>query len=108
MILIHNLEGKRNGIIYIYLGVALAAVDFVMLNGLPPGLISGIAIVIVITIAEMLAMPFMNAFWVSRTSENNRGQYAALYSMSWSAAQILAPLIGGFVISFGGFRMLWW
>ncbi|TWI95062.1 putative MFS family arabinose efflux permease [Mucilaginibacter frigoritolerans] len=108
MVLIHNLEGKRNGIIYIYLGVALAAVDFVMLNWLPPGLIAGIAIVIVITIAEMLSMPFMNAFWISRTSENNRGQYAALYSMSWSAAQILAPLIGGFVINYGGFRMLWW
>jgi len=108
MVLIHNLEGKRNGIIYIYLGVALAAVDFVMLNSLSPGLVAGIAIVIVITVAEMLSMPFMNAFWVSRTSDNNRGQYAALYSMSWSAAQILAPLIGGFVISFGGFRMLWW
>jgi len=108
MVLIHNLEGKRSGIIYIYLGVALGAVDFVMLNWLPPGLIAGIAIVIVITIAEMLAMPFMNAFWISRTSDNNRGQYAALYSMSWSAAQILAPLIGGFVINYGGFRMLWW
>jgi predicted MFS family arabinose efflux permease len=108
MVLIHNIEGKRNGIIYICLGVALGAVDFVMLNSLPPGLIAGIAIVIVITMAEMLAMPFMNAFWINRTSENNRGQYAALYSMSWSAAQILAPLIGGFVINYGGFRMLWW
>ncbi|WP_259067084.1 MDR family MFS transporter [Mucilaginibacter sp. X4EP1] len=108
MVLIHNLEGKRNAIIYIYIGVTLAAIDFAMLNTLPAGLVAGIAVVIVITVAEMLAMPFMNAFWINRTSDNNRGQYAALYSMSWSAAQILAPLIGGFAISYGGFRMLWW
>jgi MFS family permease len=28
--------------------------------------------------------------------------------MSWSAAQILAPFAGGYIISYGGFHLLWW
>jgi len=56
----------------------------------------------------MLCMPFMNSFWISRTTDYNRGEYAALYTMSWSAAQVFAPFIGGEVIAFGGFTLLWY
>jgi predicted MFS family arabinose efflux permease len=28
--------------------------------------------------------------------------------MSWSAAQIIAPVIGSRVIDYGGFSFLWW
>ena len=50
----------------------------------------------------------MNSFWIARTMPHNRGEYAALYSMSWSAAQILAPFLGSEVILYGGFATLWW
>jgi predicted MFS family arabinose efflux permease len=61
-----------------------------------------------ITVGEMLAMPFMNSFWISRTQQNNRGQYAALYTMAWSAAQTLGPMGGAFVADQYGFATLWW
>jgi MFS family permease len=38
----------------------------------------------------------------------NRGEYAALYTMSWSAAQVFAPALGSQVIYYGGFKSLWW
>lgn len=108
MVMIHNLEGKRHGLIYTTIGILLGAVGFALINLVPAGVITAILIVILITFSEMLCMPFMNSFWISRSTHNNRGEYAALYSMSWSAAQIVAPIIGGIVIARGGFELLWW
>lgn len=108
MVLVHSLEGKRHGLIYISLGVITAGVGYTLLNLLPHYKIAAIFIVILITLGEMLSMPFMNSFWISRTNLNNRGEYAALYTMSWSAAQVLAPFFGGELITYGGFNLLWW
>jgi predicted MFS family arabinose efflux permease len=108
MVLIHNLEGKRNGLIYIVFGILIACLGFVLLNILPPTALGAIIVVVLITFGEMMSMPFMNAFWIGRSTVNNRGDFAALYSMTWSTAQVLAPLIGGEVIAYGGFNLLWW
>jgi predicted MFS family arabinose efflux permease len=108
MVMVHKLEGRRHGMFYIYTGVALCSVAFAFLNILPATILSAVVVVIIITFSEMLAMPFMNSFWVSRTTAHNRGEYAALYSMSWSAAQIIAPFLGSNVIYYGGFSALWW
>jgi predicted MFS family arabinose efflux permease len=79
-----------------------------MLNLLPRYEIAAVIIIILITLGEMLSMPFMNSFWINRTNLNNRGEYAALYSMSWSAAQVMAPFFGSELINYGGFNLLWW
>jgi predicted MFS family arabinose efflux permease len=108
MVMIHNLEGKRHGLKYIIAGILLTAAGFVLLNVLPPGAGSAVIVVLFVTFGEMLSMPFMNAFWIARTNNHNRGEYAALYTMSWSAAQIVAPALGSQVIAYGGFYYLWW
>jgi predicted MFS family arabinose efflux permease len=108
MVLINYLEGKRHVLIYIVGGVLLGAAGFVLLVYLPASVAGALIIVLLMTFGEMLAMPFMNTFWISRASEYNRGEYAALYSMSWSAAQVCAPVVGGVIISYGGFSLLWW
>jgi predicted MFS family arabinose efflux permease len=108
MVLIHKLEGKRNPITYIISGILVCGSGFVLLNLLPHAIWVALLVVILITLGEMLSMPFMNAFWISRTNNSNRGEYAALYSMSWSAAQIIAPAVGSQIIALGGFNMLWW
>ena len=108
MVLVHSLENKRNGLIYISAGVLLGGLGFAMLNIVPHTQLFALLVVIMITFAEMLSMPFMNSFWVTRTNAYNRGEYAALYTMSWSAAQVMAPFVGSEVIFFGGFTMLWW
>jgi predicted MFS family arabinose efflux permease len=108
MVLVHKLEGKRNGMIYIIGGVALGSIGYMLLNILPATVLAATIVVIIITFSEMLAMPFMNSFWVSRTTAHNRGEYAALYSMSWSAAQIIAPFLGSNLINYGGFSLMWW
>jgi len=49
----------------------------------------------------------MNNFWVRRTNEFNRGQYAAVYTMSFSAAIVLAPTFASQVATWLGFPVLW-
>ena len=108
MVLIHKLEGRRHPLKYISVGVILVGLGFVLLNVMPATIWSGLLVMIFITLGEMLSMPFMNSFWISRTTEHNRGEYAGLYTMAWSTAQVLAPTIGGQIILHGSFSLLWW
>ncbi len=108
MVLVHNLEGRRSPLYFISLGIFVAALSYVALNVLPPVAWVAVFSVVLITFGEMLSMPFMNAFWISRSNENNRGEYSALYTIAWSIAQIIGPIYGGILINYGGFTMFWW
>jgi predicted MFS family arabinose efflux permease len=108
MVLIHNLENKRHPLNYICVGVLVIGAGFVLLNFLPASPYSALVILVFITLGEMLSMPFMNSFWIMRTNPANRGQYAAMYTIAWSVAQIISPLIGGQVVTYSGYSALWW
>lgn len=109
MVIIHNLEGKRHILDYIMVGVFLTGVSFVMFNILSgDGLILALVSMMVVTVGEVLSMPFMNTFWIGRSSANNRGQYAGLYTMCWSTAQVLGPSTGAQIADAWGFHALWW
>jgi predicted MFS family arabinose efflux permease len=108
MVLIYRLEGRRKELVYITIGVFIVGLSFLLLH--VPGPASSIALlmIIMITLGEILAMPFMNSYWISRTHESNRGQYAALYTMTWAVAQTLGPVGGSQIADHFGFDMLWW
>jgi predicted MFS family arabinose efflux permease len=108
MVLVYKLEGKRKGTVYIILGVALVGLAFLMLNLPGMGFVLALIMIILITFGEIFAMPFMNTYWIGRTQSFNRGQYAALYTMAWSAAQCLGPLLGAQLAEHSGFNSLWW
>lgn len=108
MVVIHNLENKRHPLNYICVGSLVIGAGFVLLNFLPASPYSALVILVFITVGEMLAMPFMNSFWIMRTNPANRGQYAAMYTIAWSMAQIISPLIGGQVVTYSGYYALWW
>ena len=108
MVLIYKLEGKRKNIFYIVIGVAIVGLAFLMLNIPGIGVTLAFSMIIMVTLGEILSMPFMNSYWISRTTTSNRGQYAALYTMAWSAAQTLGPIGGAQIADHAGFRLLWW
>jgi predicted MFS family arabinose efflux permease len=108
MVLVYKLERKRKHFVYITTGVALTGVAFLMLNLPGMGAVLAFGMIIMITFGEIFSMPFMNTFWISRTQSFNRGQYAALYTMAWSAAQSLGPLLGAQVVEHFSFAYLWW
>ena len=81
---------------------------FMVLNIPYAGAPLAFLMIILITFGEMFSMPFMNSYWISRTQHGNRGQYAALYTMAWSAAQTLGPMSGAQIAQAYGFKWLWW
>jgi predicted MFS family arabinose efflux permease len=108
MALIYRLDGKRNNLFFITIGVFIVGVSLAMLNIPGIGILLAFVVIILVTVGEMLAMPFMNSFWIGRSQHSNRGQYAALYTMAWSAAQTLGPMGGARVADKMGFNILWW
>jgi predicted MFS family arabinose efflux permease len=108
MVLIYQLEGRRSHLSYISMGVLLCSFSYVMYNVLPGTMMLAVSAMVVITFGEILSMPFMNAFWISRSNNNNRGQYAGLYTISWAVAQVLGPTLGSQVVEHYNFAWLWW
>ncbi len=108
MVLVYKLEGKRNNIYYISIGVFLVGIAFLLLNIPAAAVPVAIAMIVLVTFGEILSMPFMNSYWIARTQPSNRGQYAALYTMAWSVAQVLGPMGGAQLAEYSGFNALWW
>lgn len=108
MALIYKLEGRRHHVVYISTGIALVGTSFLLLNLPVATILLSLTMIVIVTFGEILSMPFMNSYWITRTQANNRGEYAALYTMAWSAAQTLGPMGGAQVAEHWGFSVLWW
>ena len=50
----------------------------------------------------------MNSYYIARTTTENRGQYAAIYTMAWSVAQVTGSLSGTQIAHSLGYNYLWW
>ena len=109
MVLVFRLDGKKPNLFYISIGVLLVGVSFVILTfSFASAVVIALSAMFIISIGEMLSMPFMNSYWIARTNNSNRGQYAALYTVSWSIAQVIGPVMGGIIAEQKGFAVLWW
>jgi len=89
------------------IGACLVGLGYLAINVAPQHFILAVACVIIITMGEIFALPFMNSYWLKRTNEDNRGSYAALYTTAWSVAYIAAPVTASTLATFFGFTVLW-
>lgn len=108
MITIFALEGKRPHLQYVSFGVVLVGLSYLLLN-VPFIGYAEIAFLsmLLVTMGEILSMPFMNSYWILRTQTHNRGQYAALFTVAWSLAQAIGPLVSSLLAEKMGFSVLW-
>ncbi len=106
MIMIYKIEKKGTVFNWIILGAALLVISYVMLLFVH-GLMWMLLIMILVSFSEMLAMPFMNTYVNERSVRSNKGQYASLFGMSWSVAQIATPIIATQVMFHLGYNALW-
>lgn len=60
-----------------------------------------------ITLSEMLSFSVLTNFWMNRTDDTNRGQYAAIWTMTWAFAQTIGPFLGSVIVQYAGFTILW-
>jgi len=108
MVMISKIENKRSPVFYIMTGVLLIASSYLilMLPKLIPVVLAVLSM-IMFTLGEMFALPFINTFVMSRANSGNRGQYAAGYTLSWSVAQVIGPASGFYLAEHLGYNWLW-
>lgn len=90
-----------------YFGAVLTGLSFLILNFTSW---SGVLIIgmVLMTVGEMVAFPFSNAFAVNRAQKGNQGEYMALYSMSFSIAHIFGHNAGLQMTASFGFDNTWY
>ncbi|MGC0204619.1 MDR family MFS transporter [Streptomyces levis] len=59
------------------------------------------------TLAEIVNAPTQTGLVVRLSPTHGRGRYQGMYTMSWSVAALVAPLLSGFVIDRFGAEWLW-
>lgn len=109
MITVFKLEGKRPLLHFISAGVVFIGIAYVMLN--VPSVnkaMLAMLVTLLFTFGEIISMPFMNSYFISRTQPHNRGQYAALFTVAWASAQAVGPFAGGIVAENYGYNILWY
>lgn len=108
MPLIFRIEGKRPGLQYVRLGLIMYAAAYLCFVTPMHPLSAALLFITIISMGEIFVMPFSSNFMYKRAGKGNQGQYSALYTMSYSVANILAPLLGTQVIAAWGYHTLWY
>jgi predicted MFS family arabinose efflux permease len=107
MIVVYLLGEQAKKSMLVASGLLMLGFSFVLLN-LSPGVSVLFVSMLLLSISEILAMPFMSTITVDRSNIDNRGAYMGLYTISYAAAHVLAPFLGTTIIAAHGFAMLWW
>jgi predicted MFS family arabinose efflux permease len=94
MPLIAWLEKFKKPFPAIIAGVLCIPVSFAILFFSKPFLTGALIYTVIITLSEILAMPFMMNLALSRAGNGRQGQYAALYSIAFGISILLAPSVG--------------
>lgn len=104
--LVALLEKRGNISRFIIMGAGFFPLSILALLLLPCGLPAAILYTFLITFSEILAMPFMMNISLMRAKKGREGQYAALYSIGYGLANIIAPAAGLGIAGYFGFQTL--
>ncbi|AXO80002.1 MFS transporter [Olleya aquimaris] len=108
MPLIKYLESTRfTKTTLILFGAYLTAISFLILNFTSW---TGILIfgMFLMTVGEMIALPFANAFALQQAKKGNQGEYMALYSIAFSFAHIFGHKSGMELVEGYGYDNTWY
>ena len=103
---IHAIELRGQKLGAILWGCLLVGLSYMIFLG-PPSLWICFAAVFFWTLGEILFLPLNNASALDQSPPDRRGQYMSGYFMTWSLANILAPLLGFKIISTSGYPTFW-
>lgn len=106
MAFVHYVGNRIENHKLIIAGVLATGLSFIMLNWVHHSAWLIVAM-IVLSLAEILSMPFMQTYVANRATQSNIGRYLALYSFAFSVAFIFAFPLGMWTIKNFGFHMLW-
>ncbi|KAB2816660.1 MFS transporter [Phaeocystidibacter marisrubri] len=106
MIVVHLWGHKFKVMTFVIFGAALNGLAYLMLIFTHSNALL-ITSMVLLSFAEIFAMPFAIAWVSNRAGEASRGSYMGLYTSSYAVAHIIAPLAGTQLITYGGFDLLY-
>jgi predicted MFS family arabinose efflux permease len=94
-------------LIYVVVGGVLVALSFLVVNWFS---FVGVLIIgmLFMTVGEMMAFPFSNAFAMDRARKGRQGQYMALYTVAFSMAHIVGHNLGMQSVEKWGYEFTWY
>lgn len=107
MIVVYLLGERASKAILVAGGLLMLGFSFVLLNLFPQASILYVSMLL-LSVSEILAMPFMSTITVERSDVSNRGAFMGLYTISYAAAHVASPYLGTSIIAAYGFDTLWW
>lgn len=91
----------------IFIGLLMVGAGFVVLNLFESQYVLALGMLI-LSVAEIFAMPFMVTFVVQKSDMQNRGSYMGMYSFAYAVGHVLSPILSTMVIDLYGYDILWW
>ncbi|MGO3305696.1 MAG: MDR family MFS transporter [Sphingobacterium sp.] len=106
MLLVHAVEHRLTPRTVMILGSAIAGVSYLMLY-LPLGIIWLYMSMFILSVGEMLTLPFTATISASRATLNTQGAYMGFNSLAFAAANIFSPFFGTYLAEHYGYDILW-
>jgi len=88
-------------------GTILSGGAYLLFN-VAEGIVILLLSMLILSIAEILVMPYLTSYTANRAPVSVRGKYMGVYGMAYSMAFIIAPALGTFLIGYSGFTLLWY
>lgn len=107
MSLVYYLErhwSKKKSIVF---GVLLHILAYLLLIIFKVNFLVAFVAITLITLSEIFAFAALVSFWMDRTNDENRGQYAGIWTMTWAISQSVGTLCGAAIAQHFGFNILW-
>lgn len=106
MILVHAVEHRFSARQVMVFGTAFAGIAYMLLN-VPFGIPWLYFSLFILSIGEMLTLPFTATITAHRSTINTQGAYMGFNSLAFSAAHIVSPYLGTYTAEHYGYDMLW-
>ncbi len=106
MLLVQIAERKSRPVNIIAAGTILLSISFLVLL-LPGGQLILFFSMLLLSISEILCMPFMATVSVKRAGHGREGTYMGMNALAFSSAHVISPILGTNLAAHFGYNVLW-
>lgn len=107
MLLVHAVEHRFTARQVMIFGTGIAGIAYLMLN-VSAGVAWLYLSMFILSIGEMLTLPFTATISASRATLNTQGAYMGFNSLAFAAANIFSPYLGTYTAEHYGYETLWY
>lgn len=106
MLLVHTAEKRFTTAFSLFAGTLLCALSYFLL-GFEPGFLLLFVSMGLLSLGEILVMPFIATLTAQRAGGRNKGAYMGVNGMAYAIAFIIAPVLSTRLATLLGFSQLW-